>query len=184
MARLPPSISLGEGSSTDDGLTREERFEMEALPHLKSLYGTAYRMTRNSHDAEDLVQETFLRAYRGFDRYQPGTNVRAWLYTILYRVRTDAFRKAGRTLRTVEMADHHEPAVAPPQDALHAGGEDVSRALMSLPEVFRTAVVLRDVEEFTYEEIARIMEVPVGTVMSRIYRGRAQLREALAGRKP
>ena len=79
------------------GLTREQRFEAEALPHLKALYGTAYRMTRNVHDAEDLVQEAFLRAYRAFDGYTPGTNIRAWLHTILYRCRTDAFRRAGRS---------------------------------------------------------------------------------------
>ena len=88
--------------------------------HLRSLYRTAYRMTRNPADAEDLVQETFLRAYRAFDTYTPGTNIRAWLYTILYRVRTDSFRKAGRSPRTVELVDEG-PAVPAPQEAL-AGG--------------------------------------------------------------
>src|SRR5947207_2747061 len=90
---------------------RNQRFEAEALPHLRSLYGTAYRMTRNAHDAEDLVQETFLRAYRAFDGYTPGTNIRAWLHTILYRVRTDAFRRMGRSPQTVEL-DGDGPAVA------------------------------------------------------------------------
>jgi RNA polymerase sigma-70 factor (ECF subfamily) len=155
-------------------------FEAEALPHLRSLYGTAYRMTRNAHDAEDLVQETFLRAYRAFDRFTPGTNIRAWLFTILHRARTDAFRKAGRSLKTVEL-EGEGPAVPPPQDALASGGEDLSRALESLPDVFRAAVVLRDVEDFSYEEIARILDVPIGTVMSRIHRGRAQLRTVLGG---
>jgi RNA polymerase sigma-70 factor (ECF subfamily) len=162
---------------------RNERFEAEALPHLRSLYGTAYRMTRNAHDAEDLVQETFLRAYRAFDRYEAGTNIRAWLYTILHRVRTDAFRRAGRSPSTVELVGEG-PAVPPPQDALARGGEDLERALQGLPEAFRTAVVLRDVEDFTYDEIARILSVPIGTVMSRIHRGRALLRQALAGMKP
>jgi RNA polymerase sigma-70 factor, ECF subfamily len=164
-------------------VTREERFEAEALPHLRSLYGTAFRMTRNAHDAEDLVQETFLRAYRAFDKYTPGSNIRAWLYTILHRARTDAFRRSRRSPRTVELSDEG-PAVPPPQDALAQGGEDLARALEALPDVFRDAVVLRDVEDFSYQEIARILDVPIGTVMSRIHRGRALLRQALGGVKP
>lgn len=160
-----------------------ERFEAEALPHLRSLYGTAYRMTRNAHDAEDLVQETYLRAFKAFDRYTPGTNIRAWLYTILHRVRTDAFRRAGRSPETVELLDDG-PAVPPAQDALASGGEAIARALARLPESFRTAVVLRDVEEFSYAEIAKILDVPIGTVMSRIHRGRALLRRALGDKRP
>jgi RNA polymerase sigma-70 factor (ECF subfamily) len=165
------------------GVTRDQRFEAEALPHMRSLYGTAYRMTRNAHDAEDLVQETFLRAYRAFDGFRPGSNIRAWLYTILHRVRTDAFRRSHRSPRTVELADDG-PAVPPPQDALAQGGEDLAAALASIPDVFRNAVVLRDVEDFTYQEIALILDVPIGTVMSRIHRGRGLLRAALGGRKP
>lgn len=164
-------------------MKRDQRFEAEALPHLRSLYGTAYRMTRNAHDAEDLVQETFLRAYRAFDGFTPGSNIRAWLYTILHRVRTDAFRRSRRSPQTVEMADEG-PAVPPPQDALAQGGEDLERALASLPDVFRNAVVLRDVEDMSYQEIARILDVPIGTVMSRIHRGRALLRTALGARTP
>jgi RNA polymerase sigma-70 factor, ECF subfamily len=159
-------------------VTRQQRFEAEALPHLRALHATAYRMTRNAHDAEDLVQETCLRAYRAFDRYQPGTNIRAWLFTILHRARTDSFRRHARSPRTVELVGDG-PAVPPAQDALAAGGEDIVRAMEALPEVFRTAVVLRDLEDFTYDEIARILEVPIGTVMSRIHRGRALLRVAL-----
>jgi RNA polymerase sigma-70 factor (ECF subfamily) len=170
-----------KGDVPPAGLNRQERFEAEALPHLKALYGTAYRMTRNSHDAEDLVQETFLRAYRAFDGYTSGTNIRAWLHTILYRVRTDAFRRAGRSPRTVEM-EGDGPAGPAPQEALGSGGEDLMRALDGLPEAFRTAVVLRDVQELTYEEIAGVLGVPIGTVMSRIHRGRALLRAALRGR--
>ncbi|HVR70161.1 MAG TPA: sigma-70 family RNA polymerase sigma factor [Vicinamibacteria bacterium] len=164
-------------------MTRDQRFEAEALPHLRSLYGTAFRMTGNAHDAEDLVQETFLRAYRAFDGFTPGSNIRAWLYTILHRVRTDAFRRSRRSPRTVELPDEG-PAVPPPQDALARGGEDLSRALEALPDVFRSAVVLRDVEDFSYQEIARILDVPIGTVMSRIHRGRALLRTALEGKRP
>ena len=163
-------------------MNRDERFEAEALPHLRALYGTAFRMTRNAHDAEDLVQETFLRAYRGFDGYEAGTNIRAWLFTILHRVRTDAFRRAGRSPQTVEMKDDG-PSVPAPQEALATGGEEVERALAALPEVFRVAVVLRDVEELTYDEIARALAIPIGTVMSRIHRGRALMRAALA-KKP
>lgn len=165
------------------GARASDGFEAEALPHFRSLYATAYRMTRNAHDAEDLVQETFLRAYRAFDGYTPGTNIRAWLFTILHRVRTDAFRRAFRSPRTVELPDFGI-AVPPPQDALANGGEDVLRALDRLAEPFRTAVVLRDIQELTYEEIARSLGVPIGTVMSRIHRGRAQLRQALPSRRP
>ena len=164
-------------------MDRDERFEAEAIPHLRALYGTAYRMTRNAHDAEDLVQETFLRAYRAFDRFAAGTNIRAWLFTILHRVRTDAFRRAARSPRTVELAGDG-PAMPAPQDALARGGEDIERALAALPEGFRTAVILRDVEDFSYEEIAKILGVPIGTVMSRIHRGRALLRQALGGSRP
>jgi RNA polymerase sigma-70 factor (ECF subfamily) len=125
-------------------------------------------MTHNAADAEDLVQETFLRAYRAFDRFTPGTNIRAWLFTILYRVRTDALRRTGRSPETVEL-EGEGPGVAARQE------------LAGLPELFRAAVLLRDGEGLTYEEIARVMEVPIGTVMSRIHRGRALLRAALGG---
>ena len=160
-------------------MDRDQRFETEAIPHLRALYGTAYRMTRNAHDAEDLVQETYLRAYRGFDGFEPGTNIRAWLHTILNRVRADFFRRAGRSPQTVELVGEGPPQPAP-QDALATGREDVERALDGLPEVFRTAVVLRDVQELSYDEIARVLDIPIGTVMSRIHRGRALLRAALA----
>ena len=160
-------------------MNRDERFEVEVLPHLRALFGMAYRLTGNAHDAEDLVQETMLRAYRAFDRYRPGTNARAWLFTILHRLRTDALRRKGRRPETVELLDDG-PAVAPTHEAaLTSGHEDITRALEALPEVFRTAVLLRDIEEFSYGEIAGILDVPVGTVMSRIHRGRALLRRTL-----
>jgi RNA polymerase sigma-70 factor (ECF subfamily) len=162
-------------------VNQAERFEAEAVPHLRSLFGTAYRLTRSVHDAEDLVQETFLRAFRGFDRFTPGTNIRAWLYTILFRVRTDTLRRAGRSPATVELTDDG-PAVPPDQDSL-GSSQELLRAVDNLPEVFRTAVILRDVQEFSYEEIAQILGVPIGTVMSRIHRGRALLRLALGGKK-
>ena len=113
-------------------MNREERFEAEILPHLRSLFGAAYRMTGNAHDAEDLVQETFLRAHRAFDRYLPGSNARAWLHTILQRVRTDAFRRTKRRPETVELLGEG-PASPPSQDALASGHEDLERALRALP---------------------------------------------------
>ena len=163
-----------------NGVEREQRFEAEILPHSRSLFGAAYRMTGNAHDAEDLVQETFLRAHRALDRFEAGTNARAWLHTILQRVRTDAFRRRRRRLETVELVGEG-PGVRPAQDALASGHEDLERALAALPESFRTAVILRDLQELSYAEIAAALGVPVGTVMSRIHRGRALLREALAG---
>lgn len=155
-------------------------FEKEAVPHLRSLFAAGYRLTRNAGDAEDLVQETCLRAYRAWATYTPGTNIRAWLFTILYRARTDALRRKGRTLDTVEL-EGEGPAVPPPQDAFASGHENLTRALNALPELFRTAVILRDVEERSYDEIASALKIPIGTVMSRIHRGRAQLRRALGG---
>ena len=160
-------------------MSRDKSFEAEALPHLKALYGTACRLTRNTHDAEDLVQETFLRAFRAFDSYRPGTNARAWLFTILHRVRADSRRRAGRAPQTVEL-EGEGPGIPPPQEGLASRGEEIARAVESLPEPFRTAVVLRDVAELSYEEIRKITDAPLGTVMSRIHRGRALVRETLA----
>jgi RNA polymerase sigma-70 factor (ECF subfamily) len=181
-ATLAAPFPVGIPGRSRDAATRltlDERFEREAVPHMRSLYGTAYRLTRNTADAEDLVQETFLRAYRALESYTPDTNIRAWLYTILYRVRADHYRRIGRSPRTVEL-EGEGPGVAPAQDALCRGQEDVARALAALPECFRSAVMLRDMQEFSYEEIARILDIPIGTVMSRIHRGRALLRKALA----
>jgi RNA polymerase sigma-70 factor (ECF subfamily) len=158
----------------------EGRFEQEALPQMRTLYAAACRLTRNTADAEDLVQETYLRAFRAFHLYTPGTNIRAWLFTILYRVRADGFRKAGRSPRTVELLDEG-PAQPPPQNAWAQGQEEILRALDQVPEAFRAAVVLRDMQDFSYEEIAAILGVPIGTVMSRIHRGRACLRRLLEG---
>ena len=183
--RRPGRVPVDQGTDArgDAILNRDERFEAEVLPHLRSLFGAAYRMTGNAHDAEDLVQETFLRAHRAFDRFEPGSNARAWLHTILQRVRTDAFRRSRRRPATVEL-EGEGPAVPPAQDALASGHEVLARALQALPDVFRTAVVLRDLQELSYAEIAEALGVPVGTVMSRIHRGRALLRETLARGTP
>lgn len=161
-------------------MDRDERFAAEALPLFRALYATALRLTGNPHDAEDLVQETYLRGYRAFDRFVPGTNLRAWLFTIFHHVRADAYRKPGRALEVGELLGEG-PAVAPPQDQL--GAElDLERALARVPEPFREAVILRDIAELSYEEIAAVLGIPGGTVMSRIHRGRALLRQTLAGR--
>ena len=169
---------VGAATEVSSRLALDECFEREALPHMRQLYAIAYRLTRNAADAEDLVQETYLRAFRAFEGYTPGTNIRAWLFTILYRARTDSFRKAGRSPRTVALLDDGR-AVAPPQAALAGGQEDIARALEGLPEAFRAAVLLRDLQDFSYDEIAQILSIPIGTVMSRIHRGRALLRGAL-----
>lgn len=176
-------VQRGVAEAEETPAQRDARFQAEAFPHMRMLYGSAYRMVGNAHDAEDLVQETFLRAYRAFGGFTPGTNIRAWLYTILQRVRTDAFRRRLRSVETSELIDDG-PGVAPQQEALGHGGEDIERALAALPDVFRQAVLLRDVQELSYEEIATVLDVPVGTVMSRIHRGRTLLRKALVHLRP
>jgi RNA polymerase sigma-70 factor, ECF subfamily len=181
-ARVRPNPRPATEQGTDRSEVLRTRFDAEAMPHLRSLYATACRMMRNTHDAEDLVQETFLRAYRAFEGYTPDTNIRAWLFTILHRVRTDFYRRSARTPQTVELPEQGLPVPAP-QDALASGHEDLTRALDALPEAFRTAVVLRDVQDFSYDEIATMTSVPIGTVMSRIHRGRGLLRQALLAKR-
>jgi RNA polymerase sigma-70 factor (ECF subfamily) len=154
-------------------------FEREALPHLRALSRTALRLARNAADAEDLVQETCLRAFRSFGTYTPGTDVRGWLFTILYRVRTDGYRRAGRRPRTVQAPEPDRFAAARRFDGESDARQDVARGLAHVPPVFREAVLLRDVQEMSYDEVARTLGVPVGTVMSRLHRGRALLRRAL-----
>jgi RNA polymerase sigma-70 factor (ECF subfamily) len=159
-----------------------ERFEREAVPEMRRLRAAARALTRNAADAEDLVQETYLRAFRAFASYATDTNIRGWLFTILYRARADALRKAGRRVKTVALAGDVR-ALVPPHDAVAARRQEVSRALAALPDAFRTAVLLRDVQDFSYEEIGRILAIPLGTVMSRIHRGRRLLRRSLGERR-
>jgi len=174
---------------------RREEFEREALPHLDALYRTALRLTRDESDAEDLVQETYLRAWRSFEQFQPGTNLRAWLFKILTNAFINRYRKlegqpATTSLETIEEhllyeglagSDGTRTSPSAEEEALRQlPDEDVRRALESLPPQFRLAVLLADVEGFAYKEIAAITEVPIGTVMSRIARGRGLLRRALA----
>ena len=149
------------------------------MPHMKRLYGAAYRLTGNPADAEDLVQETLLRAYRRFHLFVPGSNIKAWLLTILQNLRTDLLRKKGRSPALSELPEDG-PAVEATQDK-GLDSADVERLLSKVPEPFREAVVLRDIEELSYDEIAKVLHTPIGTVMSRIHRGRAFLRAGLRG---
>src|SRR5687767_13211454 len=160
-----------------------------ALEFLEPLYATALRLTRNAADAEDLVQDTFVKAFRSADRFTPGTNLKAWLYTILHNTWRNRVRDAARHTVDVDSARVEEAASLPagpvesdtPERILlrETLDADLQAALDELPDAFREAVWLRDVEEFSYAEIAAMLGVPVGTVMSRISRGRKALFERL-----
>jgi RNA polymerase sigma-70 factor (ECF subfamily) len=164
-------------------------FEAEALDLLDSLYGTALRLTRNESDAQDLVQETYVKAFRASKQFKPGTNLKAWLFTILHNTFRNQRRDSGRDpvdtdSQQVELAATADPAADPEEQLMReAIGPDLQAALDALPEGFREAVWLRDVEEFPYLEIAEMLEIPVGTVMSRISRGRRMLYERMASKK-
>lgn len=170
----------------------DERFERDVLPLLPGLYGAALRMTRNPSDAEDLLQDTTLRAYRGFASFQEGTNLKAWLYRILTNSFINTYRKRQREPLLVEGPDDVDEWFlfdrlgarsverSAEEDVLERIPDaDVKAALESIPENFRIAVLLADVEGFSYREIAEITDVPIGTVMSRLHRGRKALERAL-----
>ncbi|HVH32417.1 MAG TPA: sigma-70 family RNA polymerase sigma factor [bacterium] len=171
-----------------------ERFQALAEAHLNGLFGAALRLTRNRTRAEDLLQETFLRAWRSFHTFQPGTNARAWLYKILMNAYIDSYRKTTREPEVVDSDDVDEfylyTKVQESEDFRRAGNPeevvlarlmdaDVKGALDSLPESFRQVVILSDIEGFSYQEIADILSIPIGTVMSRLHRGRRQLQVKL-----
>jgi RNA polymerase sigma-70 factor (ECF subfamily) len=178
-------------AATDEQALRE-RFERDVLPLLPSLYGAALRMTRNPADAEDLVQDTYLRAFRGFAGFREGTNLKAWLYRILTNSFINTYRKKQRQPQTVDGPDDIEEwylfdrlgarnvEASAEQEVLDSlPDDDVKHALESLSENFRLPVLLADVEGFSYKEIADIMDTPIGTVMSRLHRGRKALEKAL-----
>ncbi len=173
--------------------TRRE-FEELALRHLDALYAAGLRLTKNPRDAEDLVQDSILRAYRFFDHFERGTNMRAWLFKILTNTFINRYRRTSKERSIVEgpesqAVEERVISRGPAEQAADPEGhfldrllsDDVLKAVDALPIDFRLAVILADLQDFSYKEIAEILDVPVGTVMSRLFRGRRQLEKALAG---
>ncbi len=179
----------------DSARSYRTRFETDAIPHMRQMYFAALRLTRDRCDAEDLIQETFARAYQKFDQFTPGTNLRAWLYRIMSRTFLGMCRARSRRPAEVLAAavpdpvgDHGGLATASSGAEAQALGRvndsAVMRALADLPSQFKTVIYLSDVEGYQYAEIAALMGTPLGTVMSRIHRGRQMLRAKLAPQRP
>jgi RNA polymerase sigma-70 factor, ECF subfamily len=179
-----------DSCSRAGGAGYDSAFADEALSYIDGLYGAALRLTRRPQDAEDLVQDTYLKAFRASAQFERGTNLKAWLFTILHNTFRNVRRHDGRNpvdvnSEAVEQAADSAGDENTPERLLTRATLDVDlqAALDALPEAFRQAVWLRDVEDFTYAEIARIVDVPIGTVMSRISRGRRMLHEQLTRRR-
>jgi RNA polymerase sigma-70 factor, ECF subfamily len=185
--RTAGAAPAGPAGGVGDLRAGDDAFAAEALSYIDSLYGTAMRLTRRPADAEDLVQDTYLKAFRSAAQFERGTNLKAWLFTILHNTFRNMRRHDGRSPIDVDSEVVEQAAGDPvrdfsPEELLTRASldADLQAALDSLPEAFRQAVWLRDVEELTYAEIAGILDVPIGTVMSRISRGRRSLFERLA----
>ncbi|WP_241985733.1 MULTISPECIES: sigma-70 family RNA polymerase sigma factor [Cryobacterium] len=179
---------------TTDAIEMRDLFEEQALPFIDQLYAAAMRMTRNPSDAQDLVQETFVKAFAAFKQFEQGTNLKAWLYRILTNTFINTYRKKQREpfQGTIDDLEDWQLGGAESRTAMsnrsaeaeaidHLPDSAVKNALQSIPEDFRLAVYFADVEGFSYQEIAEIMKTPIGTVMSRLHRGRRLLRDLLAG---
>ena len=162
-----------------------ERFERTALPFMQALYHLGLRLTRNPEDSSDLVQDTYLRAYQKFSSFSEGTNCKAWLFTIMYSIFVNRYRKQQRepvVMSPDDIEKRFGDLLAVPSESEvepSPGTSEVEKALEELPEIFRTPVILVDLEEFTYEEAAQILSCPVGTVRSRLFRSRKLLYVAL-----
>ena len=189
--RSPTSSDRQSGAAGGAPETRDDdAFAAEALSYIDSLYGTAMRLTRRAADAEDLVQDTYLKAFRSSAQFERGTNLKAWLFTILHNTFRNMRRHDGRNpidvdSEVVEQAAGDSAHQFSPEQLLTRASldQDLQAALDALPDTFRQAVWLRDVEELTYAEIAGVLDVPIGTVMSRISRGRRALFQRLAGQR-
>ncbi len=191
----PDSSSAGELVRVDrekeSAAERTKRFERDALQYMNQLYAAAMRYTKNPEDAQDLVQDTYIKAYNSFHQFEPGTNLKAWLYRVLTTTFINTYRKDQRRPQTsdseledwqiAEVSSHTSDQGKSTEDVVleNLPDSDIKNALAEIPEEFRMAVYLADVEGFSYKEIAEIVGVPAGTVMSRLHRGRKQLREKL-----
>ena len=202
MESMPTEISTPDSSSAGElvrvdrdketAAERTKRFERDALQYMNQLYAAALRYTKNPEDAQDLVQDTYAKAYTSFHQFEPGTNLKAWLYRVLTTTFINTYRKDQRRPQTsdseledwqiAEASSHTSDQGKSTEDVVleNLPDSDIKKALAEIPEEFRMVVYLADVEGFSYKEIAEIVGVPAGTVMSRLHRGRKQLREKLS----